>query len=101
MWCGRAFFHCYPAVCLAALLFITFFALLVIGSCTQMSVYTDIELRLYQLKGVDWLVRRYGAGHGSILADEMGLGKTCQVQTVIQKCYRVREGNNSILTPVV
>jgi len=39
----------------------------------------DIELRSYQLKGVDWLVSRFDAGHGCILADEMGLGKTCQV----------------------
>jgi len=38
-----------------------------------------IELRSYQLKGVDWLVSRFNAGQGCILADEMGLGKTCQV----------------------
>jgi len=34
---------------------------------------------LYQLKGIDWLISRFNAGHGCILADEMGLGKTCQV----------------------
>ena len=39
-----------------------------------------IELRSYQVKGVDWLVSRFNAGQGCILADEMGLGKTCQVQ---------------------
>jgi len=39
-----------------------------------------IELRSYQVKGVDWLVSRFNADHGCILADEMGLGKTCQVQ---------------------
>ena len=45
-----------------------------------MFVGADIELRSYQLKGVDWLISRFNAGHGCILADEMGLGKTCQVQ---------------------
>ena len=42
-------------------------------------IVTDIELRSYQLKGIDWLISRFNAGHGCILADEMGLGKTCQV----------------------
>lgn len=49
-------------------------------SCACVCRLTDIKLRSYQLKGVDWLVSRLDGGHGCILADEMGLGKTCQVQ---------------------
>lgn len=45
-------------------------------------IVIDIELRPYQLKGIDWLISRFSAGHGCILADEMGLGKTCQVWMV-------------------
>ncbi|KAI8520689.1 Chromodomain-helicase-DNA-binding protein 1-like [Branchiostoma belcheri] len=38
----------------------------------------DINLRPYQLDGVNWLIERYHRNHGCILGDEMGLGKTCQ-----------------------
>ncbi|XP_059824631.1 chromodomain-helicase-DNA-binding protein 1-like isoform X1 [Hypanus sabinus] len=39
---------------------------------------TGINLRLYQLNGLNWLIHCHTIQHGSILADEMGLGKTCQ-----------------------
>ncbi|XP_055500999.1 chromodomain-helicase-DNA-binding protein 1-like [Leucoraja erinacea] len=39
---------------------------------------TGINLRSYQLNGLNWLVHCHTVQHGSILADEMGLGKTCQ-----------------------
>uniref|UniRef100_A0A8C0AXY6 SNF2 N-terminal domain-containing protein n=1 Tax=Buteo japonicus TaxID=224669 RepID=A0A8C0AXY6_9AVES len=39
----------------------------------------SIQLRPYQIEGVNWLVRCYEVQHGCILGDEMGLGKTCQV----------------------
>ncbi|KAL5596836.1 uncharacterized protein BROUX77_006784 [Berkeleyomyces rouxiae] len=41
------------------------------------------KLMEYQLKGVNWLLRRYHSGHNAILADEMGLGKTVQVITLL------------------
>ncbi|XP_078265718.1 chromodomain-helicase-DNA-binding protein 1-like isoform X1 [Rhinoraja longicauda] len=39
---------------------------------------TGINLRSYQLNGLNWLVQCHTIQNGSILADEMGLGKTCQ-----------------------
>ncbi|KAK2190804.1 hypothetical protein NP493_68g04006 [Ridgeia piscesae] len=40
--------------------------------------FKNIQLRAYQLDGVNWLIERYQRNHGCILGDEMGLGKTCQ-----------------------
>ncbi|KAJ1119230.1 hypothetical protein NDU88_007416 [Pleurodeles waltl] len=37
-----------------------------------------IQLRPYQLDGVNWLSQRVKNQRGCILGDEMGLGKTCQ-----------------------
>ncbi|EPQ08635.1 Chromodomain-helicase-DNA-binding protein 1 [Myotis brandtii] len=37
-----------------------------------------INLRSYQLEGVNWLAQRFHYQNGCILGDEMGLGKTCQ-----------------------
>ncbi|XP_078514462.1 chromodomain-helicase-DNA-binding protein 1-like isoform X1 [Lissotriton helveticus] len=39
---------------------------------------TGIQLRPYQLDGVNWLSQRVKNQRGCILGDEMGLGKTCQ-----------------------
>ncbi|XP_036199932.1 chromodomain-helicase-DNA-binding protein 1-like isoform X2 [Myotis myotis] len=39
---------------------------------------TGINLRSYQLEGVNWLAQRFHCQNGCILGDEMGLGKTCQ-----------------------
>lgn len=39
----------------------------------------DIQLKGYQMVGVNWLNLLYSKGLSCILADEMGLGKTCQV----------------------
>lgn len=38
----------------------------------------DLDLRPYQVIGLNWLLSRYYRHHGCILGDEMGLGKTCQ-----------------------
>ena len=35
-------------------------------------------LKVYQLKGMNWLANLYDQGINGILADEMGLGKTVQ-----------------------
>jgi SWI/SNF-related matrix-associated actin-dependent regulator 1 of chromatin subfamily A len=39
----------------------------------------DVQLKDYQIIGVNWLHLLYNQGLSCILADEMGLGKTCQV----------------------
>ncbi|CAO1617158.1 unnamed protein product [Sympodiomycopsis kandeliae] len=39
----------------------------------------DVELKDYQLDGVNWLSLRYRNETSCILADDMGTGKTCQV----------------------
>ena len=43
------------------------------------------ELRPYQARGFNWMMRNLRAGMGSIIADDMGLGKTLQVIAVIEK----------------
>ncbi len=43
------------------------------------------NLRPYQERGYNWMMRNIGIGLGSILADDMGLGKTLQVLTVLDK----------------
>jgi len=40
-----------------------------------------VQMRDYQLEGVNWLIKSYGAGTNVILGDEMGLGKT--IQTIV------------------
>ncbi len=39
----------------------------------------DIEMKDYQVMGLNWLNLLYDKGLSCILADDMGLGKTCQV----------------------
>ncbi|TNN36227.1 Chromodomain-helicase-DNA-binding protein 1-like [Liparis tanakae] len=46
---------------------------------TQSDLVQWIQLRPYQLDGVQWLTQCLGNQQGCILGDEMGLGKTCQV----------------------
>ncbi|KAI9437717.1 SNF2 family N-terminal domain-containing protein [Lactarius indigo] len=43
------------------------------------SLSRDVQLKEYQLLGVNWLRLLYKKGRSCILADEMGLGKTVQV----------------------
>ncbi|KAF8271524.1 SNF2 family N-terminal domain-containing protein [Lactarius quietus] len=43
------------------------------------SLSKDVQLKGYQLLGVNWLRLLYKKGRSCILADEMGLGKTVQV----------------------
>ena len=45
----------------------------------------DAQLRPYQQRGYDWLVKNTALGMGSLLADDMGLGKTLQVITFLLK----------------
>ncbi len=43
------------------------------------------DLRPYQKRGYDWLVKNSQLGFGSIIADDMGLGKTIQVIALLMK----------------
>jgi len=43
----------------------------------------DIELKSYQLLGLNWMNLLHSKGFSGILADDMGLGKTCQVISII------------------
>ncbi|MBO0937634.1 DEAD/DEAH box helicase [Fibrella sp. HMF5335] len=45
----------------------------------------NAQLRPYQQRGYDWLVKNTALGMGSLLADDMGLGKTIQVITLLLK----------------
>ena len=40
---------------------------------------SNLQLKPYQLKGLEWMVSLYNNNLNGILADEMGLGKTIQV----------------------
>nr|XP_029510526.1 chromodomain-helicase-DNA-binding protein 1-like [Oncorhynchus nerka] len=42
-----------------------------------------IQLRAYQLDGVQWLTQCLANQQGCILGDEMGLGKTCQTISLL------------------
>ncbi|TRM69915.1 SNF2 family N-terminal domain-containing protein [Schizophyllum amplum] len=55
-------------------------------------VADNIQLKDYQLLGINWLNLMHRKQHGCILADEMGLGKTCQV---ISFLAHLKEQGNS------
>ena len=42
-----------------------------------------LQLKPYQLKGLEWMVSLYNNNLNGILADEMGLGKTIQVRIIM------------------
>ncbi|XP_042339987.1 chromodomain-helicase-DNA-binding protein 1-like isoform X2 [Plectropomus leopardus] len=46
-------------------------------------VLSGIQLRPYQLDGVQWLAQCLRSQQGCILGDEMGLGKTCQTISLL------------------
>ncbi|MFD2573760.1 SNF2-related protein [Spirosoma soli] len=45
----------------------------------------NAQLRPYQQRGYDWLIRNTALGMGSLLADDMGLGKTVQIIALLLK----------------
>ncbi|HLL96236.1 MAG TPA: DEAD/DEAH box helicase [Spirosoma sp.] len=45
----------------------------------------NAQLRPYQQRGYDWLVKNTALGMGSLLADDMGLGKTLQIIALLLK----------------
>lgn len=53
----------------------------------------SVELKPYQLLGLNWMSLIHKKGYSGILADDMGLGKTCQVISFIS--HLVESGDNN------
>uniref|UniRef100_A0A3Q2XYW2 Chromodomain helicase DNA binding protein 1-like n=1 Tax=Hippocampus comes TaxID=109280 RepID=A0A3Q2XYW2_HIPCM len=53
------------------------------NSVPSFGLQTGIQLRPYQLHGVQWLTQCLKNQQGCILGDEMGLGKTCQTISLL------------------
>ncbi|XP_076465125.1 chromodomain-helicase-DNA-binding protein 1-like isoform X2 [Babylonia areolata] len=51
----------------------------------------DLQLRDYQLDGVNWLIHSWTKQNSVILADEMGLGKTIQIVSFLAYLYNVQQ----------
>lgn len=47
----------------------------------------DMELRDYQLQGLNWLLHAWCRENSCILADEMGLGKTIQTISFLSALF--------------
>ncbi|CAD5210016.1 unnamed protein product [Bursaphelenchus xylophilus] len=52
---------------------------------------SEMELRDYQLQGLNWLLHAWSKGNSCILADEMGLGKTIQSISFISSLFHLHE----------
>ncbi|ORY66195.1 SNF2 family N-terminal domain-containing protein [Pseudomassariella vexata] len=50
-----------------------------------------VQMKSYQLLGLNWLNLLHGKGYSGILADDMGLGKTCQVISFIAHLVESRD----------
>ncbi|KAI1874614.1 hypothetical protein JX265_004822 [Neoarthrinium moseri] len=50
----------------------------------------DVQLKSYQLFGLNWMNLLHKVGYSGILADDMGLGKTCQVISFISHLVQTR-----------
>jgi SWI/SNF-related matrix-associated actin-dependent regulator 1 of chromatin subfamily A len=60
----------------------------------------DIELKDYQVVGLNWLNLLWQHGISGILADDMGLGKTCQVISFISHLKEIgAQGPHLIIVP--
>ncbi|KAJ4382637.1 DNA-dependent ATPase fun30 [Didymella sp. IMI 355093] len=57
----------------------------------------DIELKDYQVVGLNWLNLLWQNGISGILADDMGLGKTCQVIAFLSHLKEQGEGRPTII----
>ncbi|KAL3079713.1 hypothetical protein niasHS_013995 [Heterodera schachtii] len=56
-----------------------------------------LQLKPYQLKGLQWMVSLYNNNLNGILADEMGLGKTIQTVALITYLMEVKKVNGPYL----
>lgn len=60
----------------------------------------DIQMKDYQVVGVNWLNLIYSKGLSCILADDMGLGKTCQVIAFLAHLFEQgRMGPHLVVVP--
>uniref|UniRef100_F1KQF2 Transcription activator BRG1 n=1 Tax=Ascaris suum TaxID=6253 RepID=F1KQF2_ASCSU len=57
----------------------------------------NLQLKPYQLKGLEWMVSLYNNNLNGILADEMGLGKTIQTVALITYLMEVKKLNGPYL----
>lgn len=57
----------------------------------------DIELKDYQVVGLNWLNLLWHNGISGILADDMGLGKTCQVIAFLSHLKEQGEGRPTLI----
>ncbi|GMS82058.1 hypothetical protein PENTCL1PPCAC_4233 [Pristionchus entomophagus] len=53
----------------------------------------ELQLKPYQLRGLEWMVSLYNNNLNGILADEMGLGKTIQSVALITYLMEVKQNN--------
>uniref|UniRef100_A0A914EBK5 Uncharacterized protein n=1 Tax=Acrobeloides nanus TaxID=290746 RepID=A0A914EBK5_9BILA len=60
----------------------------------------NLNLKPYQLKGLEWMVSLYNNNLNGILADEMGLGKTIQTVGLITYLMEVKKVNGPYLIVV-
>uniref|UniRef100_A0A1I7UCT2 ATP-dependent helicase brm n=1 Tax=Caenorhabditis tropicalis TaxID=1561998 RepID=A0A1I7UCT2_9PELO len=59
-----------------------------------------LQLKPYQLKGLEWMVSLYNNNLNGILADEMGLGKTIQTISLLTYLIEVKHNNGPYLVIV-
>ncbi|KHJ94915.1 protein, SNF2 family [Oesophagostomum dentatum] len=59
-----------------------------------------LQLKPYQLKGLEWMVSLYNNNLNGILADEMGLGKTIQTISLITYLMEIKQNNGPYLVIV-
>uniref|UniRef100_A0A7E4UYX0 DNA helicase n=1 Tax=Panagrellus redivivus TaxID=6233 RepID=A0A7E4UYX0_PANRE len=60
----------------------------------------DMELRDYQLEGLNWLLHAWSRENSCILADEMGLGKTIQTISFLSALFHLHEVHGPFLVVV-
>ncbi|PIC35462.1 hypothetical protein B9Z55_014820 [Caenorhabditis nigoni] len=60
----------------------------------------NLQLKPYQLKGLEWMVSLYNNNLNGILADEMGLGKTVQTISLLTYLMEVKQNNGPYLVIV-
>jgi uncharacterized Zn finger protein len=61
----------------------------------------NAELRPYQVKGYEWLLKNTKFGLGSLIADDMGLGKTVQVLSALLKIKEETNFNSKKILVIV
>lgn len=60
----------------------------------------SLQLKPYQLRGLEWMVSLYNNNLNGILADEMGLGKTIQTISLITYLMEIKQNNGPYLVIV-